>query len=195
MAREMTLTDALVPHGIRAGGLPAQAALILAGSLLVAASAQVEVPMVPVPMSLQTLAVSAVGLAYGARLAALTLIAYLAQGAIGLPVFSGGGAGLVHLFGPTSGYLFGFVAMAWATGWLAEHGLGRGVGRLTLAALIPAAGLFVPGALWLWAITPLSLSGAVAAGVTPFLLGGLVKSVLAALAVAGGWSLARKRGV
>ncbi len=187
----MTLTKALLP----AHSLPARAALVLAGSLLVAASAQVSVPMFPVPMTLQTLAISLIGLAYGARLGAATLLAYLAQGAIGLPVFAGGAGGAAHLVGPTGGFLFGFVAMAWLTGWLAENGFGRGLVRLFVAAAVPAALLFVPGVLWLWAALPMDLATAVAKGATPFLLGGLVKSALAALIVSGAWkALTARRG-
>lgn len=190
MTRNETLTQAVLPHS----GLGAKIALVLAGSLLVAASARAEVPMFPVPMSLQTLAISLIGLTYGARLAAVTLLAYLAQGAIGLPVFAGGAAGAAYMMGPTGGYLVGFVGMAWLTGWLVERGLGQGVGRLFVAALIPAALLFVPGVLWLWAITPLDLNGAIAAGALPFLLGGVVKSAVAAMIAAGGWQAIKRRG-
>ena len=191
MTRDITLTEALIP----ARTLPVKVALVLAGTLLVALGAQAEVPMVPVPMSLQTLAISVIGLTFGARLAAATLLVYLGQGAMGLPVFAGGAAGAAHLMGPTGGYLAGFVIMAWLTGFMAERGFGRGFLRLFLAALVPATLLFVPGALWLWAITPLDLSGAVAAGVTPFLVGGLVKSAVAAMVAAGGWqALSNRRG-
>lgn len=191
MTRDITLTEALIP----ARTLPVKVALVLAGTLLVALGAQAEVPMVPVPMSLQTLAISVIGLTFGARLAAATLLVYLGQGAMGLPVFAGGAAGAAHLMGPTGGYLAGFVIMAWLTGFMAERGFGCGFLRLFLAALVPATLLFVPGALWLWAITPLDLSGAVAAGVTPFLVGGLVKSAVAAMVAAGGWqALSNRRG-
>ncbi|MGY6412056.1 MAG: biotin transporter BioY [Alkalilacustris sp.] len=158
------------------------------GALLVAASAQVSVPMWPVPMTLQTLAISVVGLTLGSRLAAASLTLYVAQGALGLPVFAGGAGGLHHLVGPTGGFLVGFIAMAWLTGRLVEAGLGRGLMRLFVAAFLPALLLFVPGVLWLWAITPLALEQAVMLGAVPFQLGGLVKSALAAVIVAGGWS-------
>ncbi len=190
MTRNETLTQAVMPHS----GLGAKIALVVAGSLLVAVSARAEVPMYPVPMSLQTLAISLIGLTYGARLAAVTLLAYLAQGALGLPVFAGGAAGAAYMMGPTGGYLVGFVGMAWLTGWLVEHGFGRGVVRLSIAALIPATLLFVPGVAWLWVVTPLDLTGAVAAGMLPFLLGGLVKSVVAAMIAAGGWQALKARG-
>ena len=167
--------------------------LVLFGTLLLALSAQVSVPMWPVPMTLQTLAISMIGLAYGARLAAATLVVYLVQGAMGLPVFAGGAAGLPYMMGTTGGFLVGFVGMAWLTGFIAERGFGQGLGRLFIAAFIPALLLFVPGVLWLWAITPLDLEAAIMAGAVPFQLGGLVKSALAALIVAGGWQVLRRR--
>lgn len=161
--------------------------LVVFGSLVLAASAQVSVPMWPVPMTLQTLAISIIGLTMGSRLAAATMVVYLGQGAMGLPVFAGGAAGLPYMMGTTGGFLLGFVAMAWLTGFIAERGFGRGLGRLFVAAFIPALLLFVPGTLWLWAVTPLDLEGAIMAGAVPFQLGGLVKSALAAVIVAGGW--------
>lgn len=168
-------------------------AMVLFGSVLVGMSAQVSVPMYPVPMTLQTLAISLIGLTYGARLAGVTLLAYLAQGAAGLPVFAGGAAGLAYMAGPTGGFLLGFVAMAWFTGWLVERGLSHGFGRLFLAAFIPALLLFVPGVLWLWAVTPLDLERAVMAGAVPFQLGGVVKSAVAALIVTGAWAAVMSR--
>lgn len=168
-------------------------AMVAFGSILVGMSAQVSVPMFPVPMTLQTLAISLIGLTYGARLAGATLLTYLAQGALGFPVFAGGAAGAAHLMGPTGGFLIGFVAMAWLTGYLVERGLDRGFGRLFMAALIPATLLFVPGVLWLWAITPLNANAALAAGATPFLLGGVVKSAVAALIVTGAWAAWKNR--
>ncbi len=167
--------------------------MVLFGSVLVGMSAQVSVPMYPVPMTLQTLAISLIGLTYGARLAGVTLLAYLAQGAAGMPVFAGGAAGLAYMFGPTGGFLLGFVAMAWLTGFLVERGLGQGLGRLFLAAFIPALLLFVPGVLWLWTVTPLDLQAAAMAGAVPFQLGGLVKSAVAALIVSGAWAAWRSR--
>lgn len=189
MTTDTTLSQALLPNS----SLLTRIALVAAGSLLIGLSAQVSVPMLPVPMTLQTLAISLVGLTYGSRLAGLTLLAYLAEGAMGLPVFSGGGAGAAHLVGPTGGYLIGFVAMAFLTGLMAENGFGRGVGRLFVAALVPGLLLFVPGVAWLWYVTPLDLNGAIAAGATPFLIGGVVKAALAALIAAGGWQAVARR--
>lgn len=174
-------------------GLARDVILVVGGSLAVALSAQASVPMWPVPMTLQTLLISVIGLTFGARLAAWTLLVYLAQGAAGLPVFAGGAAGLPYMFGPTGGFLLGFVAMAWLTGWLVERGLDRGVWRLFIAAFVPALLLFVPGVLWLWTVTPLGLEEAIMAGAVPFQLGGLVKSALAAVIVAGAWRIVERR--
>lgn len=192
----MILTKTLLPAQ---SGLH-QAALVLAGTALVALSAQIEVPMFPVPMTLQTLAITLIGLTYGARLGFVTLLAYLAEGAAGLPVFAGGGAGIAHLAGPTAGFLLAFPLMAWACGFLAERGFGRGLWRLFIASLVPGLLLFVPGALWPFSAASLGLGGewtglplaSVWAGwVQPFLLGALVKAALAALIVQGAWA-ARK---
>ncbi|WP_273522462.1 biotin transporter BioY [Rhodosalinus sediminis] len=175
--------------------LTTQALLVLTGSAALGLLSQVEVPMLPVPMSLQTLGVTLIGLTLGARLAALTVLAYLAQGAAGLPVFSGGDAGAHHLVGPTAGFLWGFVAMAWATGWLVERGLDRGLLRLFAAAAVPAALLYVPGVAWLTLFVGLDLSTAIAAGAAPFLLGDAIKCAIAAVTVSGGWKAlgARRR--
>ena len=167
-------------------------AMVLSGSLLVAAAAQVSVPMFPVPMTLQTLAIMLIGLTYGARLAGATLVAYLGQGAMGFPVFAGGAFGLAPLMGPTAGFLFGFVAMAFVMGWLVERGLSKGFG-LFAAALLATAVLFVPGVLWLFAATPLDLQGAFMAAAAPFLLGEVVKAAVAVLIVTGAFAALKSR--
>ncbi len=185
----MTLTQAAMPTR----SLFANSMLVLAGSAVLAISAQISVPMIPVPMTLQTLAVSVIGLTYGARLGALTLLAYLAEGAMGLPVFANATGGIAPLMGPTAGFLWGFIGMAWLTGWMVERGLDRGVMRLFVAAFLPAMLLFVPGMLALKGVTGLSLNAAFMAGVAPFLLGAVVKAILAAMAVKGGWSVLDRR--
>ena len=195
MSQQMTLGAAL--GGTRS--LVTQSLMVLAGTALVAAAAQVNVWMIPVPMTLQTLAISLIGLTYGARLAGITLIAYLLEGALGLPVFAGFSSG-AKLIGPTGGFLFGFVVMAWLTGVLAENGFGRGAVRLFIAALVPTMLLYLPGVLWPYLATNLFADqlGAEAWGadtfamlwqyyMQPFLIGDTVKSAIAALIVAGGW--------
>ncbi|WP_347266484.1 biotin transporter BioY [Paracoccus sp. (in: a-proteobacteria)] len=185
----MTLTQAALPSRSALTNI----LLALGGSTLLALSAQASVPMFPVPMTLQTLAISVIGLTFGSRLAAATVLAYLAQGAMGLPVFANASGGIAPFIGPTAGFLWGFVAMAWLTGWLVERGLDRGFLRLFVAALLPGLLLFVPGAGALALILGKSAPEAMALAVTPFLLGALVKAVIAAMVVAGGWRLLGKR--
>ena len=96
-------------------------ALAVAGSIALWVSAKVQIPFLPVPMTLQTLVVLIIGMAYGWRLGAATVALYLAQGAVGLPVFAGTpekGIGLAYMIGPTGGYLVGFLLAAMAVGCL-----------------------------------------------------------------------------
>ena len=188
--RDIVLSKALVGTD----GFLKKLAMVVLGVAAVGIAAQAEVPMFPVPMTLQTLAISVIGLSYGARMAGLTLLAYLAAGAVGMPVFAGGSAGFIKLMGPTAGFLWGFVAMAYLTGWMVEGGLSRGVLRLFVAAFIPSMLLFVPGVLVLWAVIPtLDFNGALNAGAYPFLIGGIVKSLIAALVVTGVWAALKRR--
>lgn len=167
--------------------------MVLAGSALIAIAAQVAVPMFPVPMTLQTLAISVIGLTYGPRLAAWTVLAYLAEGAMGLPVFAGGGAGPAWLIGPTAGFLWGFVGMAWLTGWLGARLAGQGFAGAFLAVLLPALLIFVPGTLVLMAVTGQSLGAAVALAAAPFILGDAIKTVIAAMSVTGARKVLQRR--
>ncbi len=183
----------LLQASVGAQSLLVKALAVLGGSAVIALGAQVSVPMLPVPMTLQTLAILMVGLTAGSRLGAAAVIAYLIEGAMGLPVFSGGGAGAAWLAGPTGGFLFGFVAMAFGAGWLVERGIARGFVGTLLSAVLVSALLYVPGVLWLDAATGLDLTGALNAGMVPFLLGDVVKSVIAALVVTGAWSALRAR--
>lgn len=194
----MTLSKALVPSQ----SVLTKALMVAGGSLFVALAAQVQVPMFPVPMTLQTLAILIVGLTYGARLGALTLVAYLAEGAMGLPVFAGGGNGAAFA-GPTAGFLVGFVGMAWLAGLAADRGV-RGLVPTALVAMAVSAALYVPGAAWaMLADTLLGFDatkwGADGLGMiwqyymAPFLLGDMVKSVIAALVVTGGWAALKAR--
>ena len=114
--------------------------LIALGTALMALSAKVNLPLPYVPMTLQTLVVLMIGAAYGWRLGSATMIAYLAEGAMGLPVFAGPVGGIAPLLGPTAGYLYGFVLAAFITGWLAERGWDRNVvllfGAMALAHVV-----------------------------------------------------------
>lgn len=164
------------------------AALALLGSLLVAGAAQINVPLQPVPMTLQTLAVLSVGAALGARLGAAALVLYMLEAAVGLPVLAEMKGGLPVLLGPTGGYVVGFVIAAGVVGWLAERGFDRNVFRMLVAMLIGAAVLYVPGLLWLSGFVG-GFEKAVAVGFTPFLLGDLIKAAIAAVAFPAIWKL------
>ena len=166
--------------------LPARRALAVAAFvLLTAVGARVAVPMVPVPITMQTLAVSLAGLLLGARLGALSQVAYLALGAAGLPVFAQG-VGLAAFFGPTGGYLLAFPAAAAFTGWFAarqrREGEG-GVAWLALGTFLGTLVIFAGGWAQLAVITG-DARRALEVGVLPFLLGDVIKVLLAVL-VAG----------
>src|SRR5579862_9024378 len=114
------------------------ATLVIIGSLVLTLSAKIEVPFWPVPLTMQSLAVLVIGMAYGLRLGALAVLLYLAEGAVGLPVFAGTperGIGLAYMVGPTGGYLLGFLLAAWVLGLLAERGWDRSWAR-TLGAML-----------------------------------------------------------
>jgi biotin transport system substrate-specific component len=161
-------------------------ALAVLGSLAVAAAAQINVPMQPVPMTLQTLAVLSVGAALGARLGVAALVLYAIEAAIGLPVLAEMKGGLPVLLGPTGGYVLGFIFAAGLVGFLAERGFDRSVLRMTVAMLAGAAVLYIPGLLWLSGFVG-GFEKALAFGFTPFLLGDLLKTAIAAIAFPSIW--------
>ena len=156
----------------------AQLVLVLAGSALLAISAQIKIPLYPVPVTGQTLVVLMIGMAYGSRLGAATLLAYLVEGGMGLPVFAGGGAGWATLAGPTGGYLIGFLVAAFILGLLAERGMGRGPVSTALAMIVGTALIYVFGVTHLSGF--IGFEKAVAAGLLPFLYGDALKLVVAA---------------
>ena len=156
-----------------------QAAAVFAGTIFLAAASYVEVPLVPVPVNLQTLAVTLVGALYGWRLGALTVLAWLAEAAMGMPVLSGGAAGAHHFVGPTAGYLFAFPLAAALTGWLAEQGWSGQRPILAFVSMILGNAVCLAlGAMWL--AVSIGLNDAFTFGVFPFLVGGLFKSALGA---------------
>jgi biotin transport system substrate-specific component len=165
--------------------------LIAAGSVLVALAAQASVPLpfTPVPWTLQPLAVLLVGALLGARRGAAALVAYLAEGASGLPVFAGGAFGVAPLIGPTAGYLVGFVPAAFVTGFLAERGWDRRFLTTWAAMALGSATLFAFGVAWLSRFV--GWQGAVAAGFVPFVVGDLLKQLLAALLLPSLWRVRR----
>ena len=162
-----------------------KAALVVFGSLLLAVSAQFKIPLYPVPVTGQTLVVLLIGMTYGPRLGGVTIAAYLFEGALGLPVFAGGAAGVAVLMGPTAGYLFGFLLAAAAMGYLAERGIGRTVVSTIAAMVIGNCVIYLCGALWL--ANFIGCAQAIAAGVLPFLYGDALKLVGAAGLMPWAW--------
>lgn len=191
-ASRPTLIDTLWPE--TAAPALRWAALALIGSLLLTASAKAQFPMWPVPMTMQSFVVLVIGMAYGARLGAATVAVYLMQGALGLPVFAGTpekGIGLAYMAGPTGGYLMGFLLAAAAVGWLAERGWDRNLARSVAAMTIGTVLLFAPGVAWLAMLV--GWEKAIAGGLTPFLLGSVLKLALAATVLPVCWSVLDSR--
>ena len=166
-----------------------KAALVVFGSLLLAVSAQFKIPLYPVPVTGQTLVVLVIGMTFGPRLGGITLAAYLFEGALGLPVFAGGAAGVAVLMGPTAGYLFGFLLAAIAMGYLAERGMGRTVVSTIAAMVIGNCVIYLCGALWL--ANFIGFGQAIAAGVLPFLYGDALKLVVAAGLMPWAWRVVK----
>lgn len=171
------MVDSLVTPSTATSALT-RGALVVFGSLLLAVSAQFKIPLYPVPVTGQTLVVLLIGMTYGPRLGGITMLAYLFEGALGLPVFAGGAAGVAVFMGPTGGYLFGFLLAGVAMGYLAERGMGRTVLSTIAAMVLGNFVIYLCGALWL--ANFIGLGQAIAAGVLPFLYGDALKLAVAA---------------
>ena len=179
----IALSPRFSPLDPQARSLRWQVAAVLVGSALLAVASQIKVPMVPVPMTMQTFAVTLIGALYGWRLGAITILAWLAQGAMGLPVLAGGAAGLLHFAGPTGGYLVAFPIAGAVTGWLAERGWnGNRLALCFVAMLLGNALCLVIGGGWLALM--IGAQKALAVGVLPFVPGAVLKSALAAATLA-----------
>ncbi len=160
------------------------AALALGGSLLLVVSAKAQVPFYPVPMTLQTLVVLLLGAALGARLAAAAVALYLIEGLAGLPVFAGALAGPVYMAGPTGGYLVGFLAAAALVGFAGDRRWDRTWLRLLGVMTLGHAIVFALGFAWLAVL--IGAERAYTAGVAPFALATIVKTLLAVALVGAG---------
>ncbi len=174
-----------------------QVLMVTVGILVLAVAAKIKVPMWPVPITMGTFAVLAVGAAYGARLGLVTILGYMIIGALGFDVFAGSSAqayGLTYMMGGTGGYLVGYVLATVVLGALAQRGWDRSIGWMALAMLIGNAVIYLPGLAWLgqlygWDKPILQW------GLTPFLLGDAIKLALAAVLLPAVWKLVdRARG-
>ena len=154
--------------------------MIVAGSFLIAASAQISVPMFPVPMTLQPLAVLLVGAALGSRRGFAAAVLYLLEGASGLPVFASGRGGIAVLVGPTAGYLYAFPFAAAISGLFAERAWIGSFARTVTGMSLALGLILLSGWSWLAFVWNAGASGAFATGVAPFVAGDIVKVILAA---------------
>lgn len=181
-ARRPVLADRVVRRS-----LATDAALVVAGAALTALLAQVAIPLWPVPITGQTLAVLLVGGALGATRGTLSMVLYAAVGMLGLPVFSAASSGVRVVLGPTGGYIVGFVLAAALTGWLAERKWDRKFLGGMVSYLAGSAVVFAVGLPWLAFSLGLDPNQALQAGLYPFILGGVIKAVIAAGVIRLGW--------
>lgn len=179
-----TLADRVIPRSTTSS-----IALVIGGALLTALAAQVQVPMYPVPMTLQTFAVLLVAAALGPARAVSSMGLYLAMGAAGLPVFAGAKAlGAVM---PTAGYLVGFLVAGLVVGYLATKGFSKNPIGVGLSFAAGSALIYLFGAGWLMAGLGLTFTQAMTAGVLPFLIGDAVKALAAAALLPLAWKLTK----
>ena len=173
--------------------LATQIFLAVLGTLLLTLSAKTRVVLGPVDMSLQTLVVLLIGASFGMRLGVATLLLYLAEGAMGFPVFQATpekGVGIAYMLGSTGGYLAGFVVMAAIAGWAADRGWDRNVLKLLAAMIVAEIVMMAMG--WAWLSTLIGADKAWTFGVLPFILPDAVKVALAACLLPAAWSLGRR---
>ncbi|MDG1506107.1 MAG: biotin transporter BioY [Planktomarina sp.] len=186
----LTLAEAIFPQTGLALRVK-QLVLVVAGITALILAAKIKIPMFPVPMSMGTFAVLSIGAAYGARLGLATILGYMMIGALGFDVFAGSSAGVsgvTYMMGGTGGYLVGYVLAVLALGALARHSWDRARGKMALALVLGNVLIYVPGLIWLTVLYGLD-APILAWGLTPFLLGDLVKLALAALLLPALWSL------
>ncbi len=167
--------------GIKREALIYDILLIVGGSIFIALSAQIAIPVPfsPIPITGQTFAIILTGAFLGSRLGSLVVLAYLLEGAAGLPVFAQAHFGIVHLLGPTGGYLLGFVPAAFVVGYLAEQGWGKSFFRSLIMMSLGTIIIFVVGLTWL--SVALTSANIMTFGFYPYLTGALIKIFTAAL--------------
>jgi biotin transport system substrate-specific component len=172
-------------------------ALVVAGTALVAVLAQVAIPLWPVPVTGQTLAVLLVGAGLGAARGAASLTLYALLGAVGLPIYSEASSGWSVLLGPTGGYIIGFIASAAIVGWAAERSWDRGWYKPIITFIGGSLVVFAFGLPWL-AVSlgqlglPNDLQSVLVAGFYPFIIGGLIKAAIAAALLPALWAAAER---
>ncbi|QKJ19584.1 biotin transporter BioY [Microbacterium hominis] len=197
-ARRRVLAD-VIPHpSSRTRALAVDAALVVTGALVVAAFAQVSIPLWPVPITGQTLAVVVVGAALGARRGAAALTTYLLLGLAGLPVFAEFTGSVAAVAKPSFGFILGFIPAAFLAGWFAERAWDRKPWLAFLGFVAASAVPFLFGIPYMALILNVITGGTFTLwqllefGLFPFIVGGLIKAAMAAVLIPGAWALVRR---
>jgi biotin transport system substrate-specific component len=194
-----TLLGAIQPRG-DAARLATNIATVVLGTLFITICAKINVPVWPVPVTMQGFAIATIAAAFGLRIGVATVALYLLEGALGLPVFATGG-GLAYLVGPTAGFLLGFLVMAAIIGFAADRGASGKPLTMFAAMLLGNAVLLLLGFSWLLAMAGQAqwidqtnvVASAFAGAIQPFIIWDVLKMALAALTVTGAWNLFAKR--
>lgn len=191
--RYATVSD-IIPLPLKAG-LVRDAVLVVGFSLLTALCAQISIPLKPVPITFQTLAVLLDGAALGSKRGGASMLLYVAEGAIGLPFYAGGASGFKTLFGATGGYLLGFIVAGYVVGWLAERGWDRNYLKTLVAMLIGSVIIYTLGVAVLWqvAFAGKDLGTALQVGCWQFIPLDAIKTLIAGGVLPGTWFLTRKK--
>ncbi len=179
----LPITTPLLAHGTHVGAI-----LVATGILLLTLSAKVQIPLWPVPMTMQTYVILVIGMAYGTRMATMTVLGYLIAGAMGLPVFAGTpekGLGIPYMLGPTGGYLIGFLLATVLMGKLAESGWDRRMGLCILGMTVGHLLILASGVTWL--AVSLGWERAIAVGAAPFVAATILKTALAGVTLPLAW--------
>lgn len=184
----MTLVGALWPVSSGQAEWTRRIVLVIGGTAILALSAQIKIPLGAVPFTMQTFVVLVMGMVYGRRLATATLLLYLGEGAVGLPVFANGG-GITYFMGPTAGFLLAFLVATALLGTLAERGWGQTFVSTIAVMLVGTAVIFAGGLAWLSYL--IGFQKAVAVGFTPFIFSESAKIILAAVAMPICWRFIR----
>lgn len=164
-------------------------ALTLVSAMLIAASARVQIPLQPVPVTLQTFVVVLLAMAMGWRYGLAATMSYLVMGAVGLPVFANVNTGIAYLFGPTGGYLLAFPLISVCVGWMTERGAGKHVWSSLLAASLGLLLILSLGSFYLSFFV--GTASAFKAGFVPFVLAELCKAIMIAVIVPRVWRFAK----
>jgi biotin transport system substrate-specific component len=191
-ARSETFAQRVLPRrGILSNKAVFEAVLVVAGVLFVALLAQIRfyLPFTPVPIVASTMGVLLVGSLLGTRLGVISMLVYLAVGAIGMPVFAAGNSGIAYMQGATLGYLVAYPVVAAVMGWFAERGWDQRIGTNIIALVIGSLIFYVLGAGWLAFGLGLGLTAAITQGVLPFIIGDTVKIAIAIGVLPGAWRL------